>query len=88
MAETNRTVIKKQCLFTGRLSSKTLFQSSACFWLLLLNYHKRLGMISEALELYVEGGRVSHSWCMCIIGHSYDGLVACREIPEHILTAR
>ena len=30
-------------------------------WLLLfLNYHRRLKIISEALEQYVEGGRVSH----------------------------
>ena len=26
-------------------------------------------MISEALELYVEGERVSHSWCMCVVDH-------------------
>ena len=31
-------------------------------------------MISKALELYVEGGRVSHSWCMCVVDHGYDGL--------------
>ena len=31
-------------------------------------------MISEALELYVEGGRVSHSWCMCVVGHGYSRL--------------
>ena len=35
--------------------------------MLLLSYHKRLRMISEALELYVEGGRVSNSWCMCVV---------------------
>ena len=40
--------------------------------LLLLSYHRRLRMITEALELYVEGGRVSHSWCMCVAG--YGGL--------------
>ena len=28
-------------------------------------------MISEALELRVEGGRVSHCWCMCVVGHGY-----------------
>ena len=31
-------------------------------------------MISEALELYLEDGRVSDSWCMCVVGHGYDGL--------------
>ena len=31
-------------------------------------------MILEALELYVEGGRVNHSWCMCVHDHGYDGL--------------
>ena len=36
--------------------------------LLLFSYHSRLRMISEALELYVEGGRVSHSWCMWAVG--------------------
>ena len=42
--------------------------------LLLLSYHRRLRMISEALEIRVEGGRVSHSWCMCVVGHGYGGL--------------
>ena len=59
-------------------------------------------MISEALELHVEGGRVNHSWCVCVVSCNYDGLgggreggcgcyafwisqgvVACREMPEH-----
>ena len=31
-------------------------------------------MISEALELYVNGGRFSHSLCMCVVGHDYCGL--------------
>ena len=31
-------------------------------------------MISEVLELYVEGGRDRHSWCMCVAGHGYGGL--------------
>ena len=35
--------------------------------LLLLNYHRRLRMISAALELLVEGGRDSHIWCMCLV---------------------
>ena len=30
-------------------------------------------LVSEALVLYVEGGRFSHSWCMCVISHGYDG---------------
>ena len=51
-----------------------------CVWvvalllLLLLSCHRRLRMFSEALELYVEGGLVSHSWCMCVVCHSYSGL--------------
>ena len=39
--------------------------------MLLLSYHRRLRMISEALEFCVEGGRVSHSWCMCVVSHGY-----------------
>ena len=31
-------------------------------------------MISGALLLYVEGGRVSHSWCMCVVSHGYGWL--------------
>ena len=31
-------------------------------------------MISEALELYVEGGRVDHSWCMGVVRHGYGGM--------------
>ena len=42
--------------------------------MLLLCYHKRLRMISEALELCVEGGHVSHSWCVGVVSHRYDGL--------------
>ena len=26
------------------------------------------------LELYVDGVRVSHSWCMCVVSHGYGGL--------------
>ena len=47
--------------------------------MLLLSYHRRLRMISEALELSVEGGRVSHSWCMSVVSHRYDGLGADRD---------
>ena len=55
----------------------------------------------------MEGGRVSHSWWMCVICHGHGGLgvymdgiggwyaygiepgwlFACREIPEHFLSA-
>ena len=31
-------------------------------------------MISETLELRVEGGRISHSCCMCEVSHGYGGL--------------
>ena len=41
----------------------------ASWRVLLLSYHGGLRMISEALELYVEGGRVSHSWCICVASH-------------------
>ena len=30
-------------------------------------------MISEALELFVNGGQVTHSWCMCIASRGYGG---------------
>ena len=36
-------------------------------------------MISEALELYVEEGRVSDSSCMCVDGHGNCGLGGCRD---------
>ena len=39
--------------------------------LLLMSYHRRLRMISEKLQPREEGGRVSHSWCMCVISHVY-----------------
>ena len=31
-------------------------------------------MISEALELYMEGERASYSWCVCVVRHGYGGL--------------
>ena len=31
-------------------------------------------MISEALELRMEGGPVSHSKCMCVVSHGVGGL--------------
>ena len=37
------------------------------------------GMISEALVLFVIGGRVSHSWCLCVVGHGYGGLDGGRD---------
>ena len=43
--------------------------------LYLYSYHRRLRMISEALQQLVEGGRVSQSWCMYVVSHGYDGLV-------------
>ena len=30
-------------------------------------------MISEALELHVGGGRISRSWCMCVVGGGFGG---------------
>ena len=27
----------------------------------------------------MKGGRVSHRWCMCVVGHGYGGLVGCRD---------
>ena len=36
-------------------------------------------MISEALQLYVEGGRVSHSGCMCVVSNGYGGLGGGRD---------
>ena len=41
---------------------------------LLLSYHRRLRMLSEALELRLKGGRVSHSSCMCVVSHGYGRL--------------
>ena len=65
--------------------------------LLLFSSHRSLWMISEVLEFPVDGGRVTHSQCMCIISHSLDGdggwyecgmkpggLVACREMSDHL----
>ena len=40
----------------------------------LLSYHRHLRIISEMLDLHVEGGRVSHSWCMRVVGHGDGGL--------------
>ena len=36
-------------------------------------------MISQVLELPVECGRVSHSWCMCVDSHGYGGLGGGRD---------
>ena len=69
----------------------------------LLSYHRRPRMISEALELRVEDGWGSHSWCLFVVGDGYGGLsrgsgwcacgtkpgwwVARREMPEHFQSA-
>ena len=46
----------------------------------LLGHHIRLRMMmSEALKLQVEGGRVSHSWCTCVVGRGYGGLSGGRD---------
>ena len=47
--------------------------------LLMLSYHRRLIMISEALEMCVEDGRASHSWCMCVVCHCCGGLGGGRD---------
>ena len=36
-------------------------------------------LVSEALELHVEGGRVSHSWCMSVVSHGYGVLGGVRD---------
>ena len=36
-------------------------------------------MISEALELRVERGRVSHSRCMCVVSYAFGGLGGGRD---------
>ena len=36
-------------------------------------------MISEALRLHVEGGRVSLFWGMCVVSHGYGGLDCGRD---------
>ena len=41
-----------------------------------MSYNSHMKMISKSLELYVEGGRVSHSWCMCVVGHGNGGFGA------------
>ena len=43
--------------------------------MLLLSYHRRLRIISETLELRKEGGRVNHSWYICVVSHGNGGLV-------------
>ena len=35
--------------------------------------------MQEAIELFVQVGRVSHSWCICVIGHGNGGLDVVRE---------
>ena len=36
-------------------------------------------MVSEALELRVYGGRVSHGWHMGVVNHGYGGLFRSRD---------
>ena len=36
-------------------------------------------MISEALELHMEGGQVSHWWCTCVVSHGNGGLGGSRD---------
>ena len=55
-------------------------------------------MISESLELRVEGGTVGHSWCMCVVSHGYGGLgggmdggggwYACRTMPRGLVACQ
>ena len=47
--------------------------------LLSLSYHRRLKMISKALELCVNGEQFSHSWYMCVVSHGYDGFGGDRD---------
>ena len=44
-----------------------------------MSYHRRLKIISEALELRVEGGGVSHTWCMGVVSHEYGGMGVGRD---------
>ena len=39
-----------------------------------MTYHRNLRIISEVLELCMEGRSVSHSWCMCVVSHGPGGL--------------
>ena len=73
---------------------KTKLQCINCFvhatFSLLLTYHRHLRMISEALELYLEGGQVSHqlvhvcSWSWLWVGMEMvdgrDALPECKVI--------
>ena len=54
-------------------NSATMSVHAVLSLLLLLSYHRRLRMISEALELRVESGRINHSWCMCVVSHGNGG---------------
>ena len=47
--------------------------------MLLLRYHRRLRMISEALELCAKGERVCHFWRMCLVSHGYGGFGGSRD---------
>ena len=61
-----------------------------------------VGWPSESLWLRVKSGRVDHSWCMgcsqswlwwvkwefMALWDSQEGLIACREMPEHFQSVR
>ena len=47
--------------------------------LLLLSYHRRLRMTHKSARAACGGGRVSHSWCMCVVGHGCGGLDGGRD---------
>ena len=63
--------------------------------LLLLSDDRCLRMISEALELRMEGRRVCHRWCLCVVSHGYGGFgegrdggggwYACRSKPRGLV---
>ena len=78
-----------------------VFEVGLMLLTLLLSYHRRLRMVSEELELRVQGGRISHRWCMCVVvamvglvgagrevvDGMHEGLVAWRGMPEHFPSA-
>ena len=50
-----------------------LTHMSLVLLMLLLSYRTCLSVVLDALDLYVDGGRVSHRRCMCVHGHGFDG---------------
>ena len=53
-----------------------------CSVLLLSCYSWHLRIIWEALQLLMQGGWVSHSWCMGVDSYCYGGWYACRSNSE------